>query len=351
MLATPFFARVLALAATFTLLQTAAAPAAMLPRSHIVLSSAIAVDPVAGTVTLPLHRGSAGSKIVWYIVTDSSEAADAKRRGVIFSPVLAGVGTDCAACLRRATESSSGIAFPGAPDFSPKRVFKPGPTGFPPAAAAPGATADSSYTPFLKIGDAVVNAPIVATGAGPFDVFTHTNTADRVVRIDPVNRTVTLVLARGFANGKRVLYISTEASDPGAATIERATYVPSLKAKGGTIPIYVVANGSKQGLAYVALHGDALEATAANLARLASPMNILALFPIGPAAMAYSPLWEANVAAWSAAAKAANRDVVLKSTDDITAQGSSLTAPGGGPVGPVGFVVNCPVIAYVDSAP
>ena len=345
------FARAAAVIGLLSLLQPMNAAAATLPRSHIVLPSAISVDPVAGTATLPLHRGTAAGKTVWYIVTDSSDQADAKRRGVIFSPLLAGVGTDCTACLRAATESEAGIAFPGAPDFSPTRVYKPGPTGFPPAAAAPGATATSTYAPFLKIGNAVVNAPIVATGDGPFDITTHTNTADRVVAIDAVNHRVTLLLARGFANGKRVLYLSTEASDPGAAAIERAIYVPSLKAKNGTIPIFVIANGSNQGLAYVSLHGDALEATAANVTSLASPMNILASFPTGPGAAAYSPLWAVNVAAWSSSAKAAHQDVVLKSAGEIAAQGAKLTAPGGGPVGPVGFVVNCPVVAYVDTAP
>ncbi len=137
---------------------------------------------------------------------------------------------------------------PGAPAFGPKRSYVASATGFPPTSAMPGATAGSGYTPFLKIGSAIVNAPIVATGNGPFDVRTHADTEDRVVAIDTVKKTVTLALVKGFFDGKRVVYLSTEASDPGAATVERATYVPALKARAGIVPIDVVANGSRQGL-------------------------------------------------------------------------------------------------------
>ncbi len=106
------------------------------------------------------------------------------------------------------------------------------------------------------------NAPIVAVGDGPFDVDRHSNTAQRVLALDPSAGTVTLLPANGFADGKRVFYISTEASDPGAAAIERATYVPGLAQSSATarLPIYVVANGptgtgnaQAQGLAFVPL--------------------------------------------------------------------------------------------------
>jgi hypothetical protein len=329
-----------------------AASAAPLPRSHIVLPNAISVDPDAGTVTLPLHSGHAGSKTVWYIVTDSSDKADAAKRGAIYAPLLAGAGAGCADCVLPATESNGVIAFPGAPNFEPKRVFKPGPTGFPPAAAAPGGTAGKTYSPFLKINGIVINAPIVATGSAPFDVTTHRNTEDRVVAIDTEKHTVTLALAKGFSGGKHIVYISTEASDPGAAAIERATYVPSLKATGGFVPIDVVANGSHQGLGFVALKGNLdLDATAANAASLGSSMNVLSTFPTGAAAQAYSPLWNVTVLAWKPAVSAAHKDVVLTSLADVGAHDADLTGPGGKPVGPVGFVVNCPVVGFVDGAP
>lgn len=330
----------------------APAYAAPLARANIVLPSTISVDPAAGTATLPLHRGTAAGKTVWYIVTDSSDRSDAQKRGAIFAPLLANVGNGCSACLGKATESNASIAFPGAPDFGPKRSYVVSATGFPPASAAPGASAGKGYTPFLKIGNAVVNAPIVAVGDANFDVRQHTNTQDRVVAIDTAKKTVTLALAKGFFGGKRIVYLSTEASDPGAATVERATFVPALKPTSGIVPIDVVANGSHQGLGFVALHGNlSADATAANARGLGSSMNVLSTFPAGATAAAYSPLWNVEVVAWKPAATRAGRDIVLKSVADISQVSELTTGPTGKPVGPVGFVVNCPVIAFVDNAP
>ena len=82
--------------------------------------------------------------------------------------------------------------------------------------------------------DIVYNAPIVATGDGPFDFIHHTNTQDHVVAIDTTpdydidGPEVTMALAHGFDSGKPILYLSTEASDAMAATLERATFVPLL---------------------------------------------------------------------------------------------------------------------------
>src|SRR5260370_10127117 len=77
------------------------------------------------------------------------------------------------------------VDFEGAPDFSPPRIAEPGPNGFPLAQFQPGAVAGPGYSPFIKIAgsDVVYNAPIVATGDGPFDVTHHTNTGDRVLGV------------------------------------------------------------------------------------------------------------------------------------------------------------------------
>jgi hypothetical protein len=340
-------AAVLSALAGAAVLSAHPAAATPLPRTHLVLPSAIAVDDAAGIVTLPLHRGTAAGKTVWYIVTDSSSAADARNRKANLAPLLANLGDGCSGCVRDAVETNGSIAFPGAPNFAPTRGYVASATGFPPTSAAPGATADATYTPFVRIGGAVVNAPIVATGDGPFDVTTHANTQDRVVAIDTAKHTVTLALAKGFFNGKRVDYISTEASDPGAAAIERATYVPALAAKAGIVPIDVVANGTKQGLGFVALHGNlALDATLANAATLGSAMNVLSTFP---SAAAYSPLWDVDVVAWKPAVLAAHGDRVLTGTADLAAASAAVTGADGKAIGRAGFVVNCPVVAYVDA--
>ena len=326
-----------------------------LSRAKIVLPSAISVDVAAQTVTLPLFRGRAGDRTVWYVVTDSSDKSDADKRGAIYAPLIANIGTDCVPCVQHVTESHGEISFNGAPDFSKTRAFAPGPTGFPPTSAAPGATASSAYSPFIRIGDSstVINAPIVATGSGGFDVVKHSNTHDRVVAIDTLKKTVTLLLVHGFFNGRNVLYISTEATDPGVATIERATFVPSLgKATGGTVAIFVVANGptgsKPQGLAYAALDGKLDEdATIENASALRASMNVLATFPKGSGAAAYTPLWTANLGVWSEAAVAAHKNVRLTTPDAFAAAAArkDLTGPGGKAFGPIGVLVNCAVVA------
>jgi hypothetical protein len=332
----------------------AATPLASQPTT--LLTSIKSIDVHDHKAVFPVHRGFANGRTVWYILTDASDASAAKRQGLIFSPAIANVGT-----TQNVTLEDGAWHFSGAPDFSKARVFRPGPTGFPPSQAAPGAQAEGPYTPFVRLAGSpvVYNAPIVAVGDGPFDVVRHSNTAQRVLALDPSAKTVTLLLANGFADGKRVLYISTEASDPGAATIERATYVPGLahSSAAARLPIYVIANGQTgsanahaQGLAFVALDGGlSEEATAANSAQLQSSRNILGSAPsVGASGNGiYTPLWDVYVGAWSAAATTAHRNTQLTSAAAVTAAVAAhdLTGPGGKAFGPVGFAVNCPVVA------
>jgi len=342
-----------ALAATVALPGLAAAGD---PQPRITIPSIKSLDAAENRVVFPLHRGEADGTTVWYILTDASDQAAATARGLEFAPSIAGVG------ITQSVSASDGTwHFEGAPDFSKQRVFKAGPTGFPPADAAPGAVAGPKYSPFVRVGSSpiVYNAPIVATGDGPFDVATHTNTADRVLAIDKNAGTVTLLLARGFGAGKTVLYISTEASDPGAAVLERATLDPGLanSSPDSRLPIYAFANGQTgagnaqaQGFAHLALDGNLdQEATADNSASLGSPLNILGGVPtpVGGGVSLYSPLWNASIGVWSAAAIAAHRNIRLTTTAaaDAAAASGDLTAPDGKAFGPVGIVVNCPVVA------
>lgn len=176
----------------------------------------VSVDDAKHTVTLPLHHGLAKGETVWYVVTDASNISVARKEGVDYAPDIAKLGD---AAIAKARTSAGIVAFPGAPDFSPQRSYVAGATGFSPRSAKPGGVADDAYSSFVEVDGrgGVLNAPIVATGDGPFDVTTHSNTEDRVVAIDTANSTVTLVLACGFVDGKPVFYLSTEASDPVAA--------------------------------------------------------------------------------------------------------------------------------------
>lgn len=97
-----------------------AASAAPLPRANVVLSSAIAVDLAANTVTLPLHKGTARGATVWYIITDASDAAAASKLGVLYSPLLASAGP----AIATAGGSIGKLDYPGTVDFSPTRILK-----------------------------------------------------------------------------------------------------------------------------------------------------------------------------------------------------------------------------------
>lgn|GEM_PF-4133596 len=148
--------------------------------------------------------------------------------------------------------------------------------------------------------------------------------------------------ADGFAAGKHVFYISTEASDPGAATLERATYTPAIGASptSARLRIVVIVNGQARELAYAALHGNLrVAATTATSASL----NILGGLPaVTPDGGIYDPLWNVEVDAWSAAAVAAKKNIQLTSVDAVTSavDAKLLTGPGGKPFGPAGFAVN-----------
>lgn len=326
------------------LLAAGSATAAELPREQIVLRSAISVDADANTVTLPLFRGTAAGQTVWYIVTDSSDAADAASRSVVHAPLLSRAGH-----VQAAMQMGTVVHFAAAPDFAPRRQLVPGVQGFPPAEAAPGATAPAAYSPFIRLsgGGPVLNAPIVATGEGPFDLAGHGNVMDRVLAIDTAKGTVTLLLSHGFAEGRRVAYISTEASDPAAAALERATHVPQLGEGDADIALLVFANAPEQGMARALLRGGlARHATLGSAAELGAPLNILAAFPTGKTARGYSPSWRVTLLQWAEGAMPRRMEAQADIWRLITAR--QLTGPAGAPPAPSEMVVNCPVIAWLD---
>jgi hypothetical protein len=363
----------------------ASAESQYLPESHIVLKSARNVDDRAGTAVITIHRGVANGRTVWYLITDVSDYGIAHDLDALYAPKLANMAIGCPQCVQTATlgkptgkfNNEAIVHFQGAPNFGPTRVYKPSATGFPPAAAAPGAVGDARYSPFVRIAgsNVIYNMPIIATGDGPFDVVHHTNTADRVIAIDTKQDDdgpeATFLLARGFDSGQKILYLSTEASDPGAAAVERATYVPLL----GHAPfangddnlgsarerIFVFVNGpasgqNGQGLMNVATHGNLGEdATAANVATLGSPNNAQGDFPSldDPRhASAYSPLWDAQVGVWTKSATDAHVNTVQTDENQILnlVGKGYLTGPGGVPYGSA-FAVNCPPVAFVNQRP
>ena len=385
----------------------------LLPRDHLTEESAIQVDLSNETVRLPLYPGTAyagtpHAEKVWYVLLDASDSGLAHDLGVNYAPKLANIAISDPAAVQTVTLGSptplqnpfgpAVVNFAGAPDFSPTRIATPGPDGFPLAKFQPGAVAGPGYSPFIKIAgsDVVYNAPIVATGDGPFDVTHHTNTGDRVLGVHIAGPSapgqfaeswVDMLFVKGFDAGQPIVYLSTDAGQPLTAVLERSTYVPALNNasfNGGDDflgsareRLFGFINGQTgagnpqaQGFVHLVKDGFASEdASAGNTALINALRNggdLLNVFGDFPTltdprhADAYSPLWDAQLGLWTPKAVseglnkrqidevqvfnlAASRPDLLTGVDPATGQPE--------PYGSVGVDINCAVIGYTASAP
>jgi hypothetical protein len=376
----------------------------LLPRDHLTLESAIQVNLSNETVRLPLYPGEAHGQKVWFILLDASDVGLAHDLGVNYAPKLANIGISCPACVQTVTLDSPTPAqnpfgpalvhFQGAPDFSPTRIAVPGPNGFPLAKFQPGAVAGPGYSPFIRIAGSPViyNAPIVATGDGPFDVEHHTNTGDRVLGIHIAPATspsgqflesyVDLLFVKGFDAGQPIIYLSTDAGQPLTAVLERATFVPALNNapyNGGDDflgsareRLFGFINGQTgaenkqaQGFVHLIRDGHASEDASANNTALINALrnggdllNVFGDFPTlrDPRhADAYSPLWDAQLGQWTQ--KAIDQGLNTRQIDEnvvfnlAATRPDLLTGPGGAPYGAAGVDINCAVIGFTDQAP
>lgn len=372
-----------------------------LAKNKIILESTIKVNLDHHSATLPLHEGRYRNQKVWYIITEASSKGAARNLNVNFAPKLANTAIGCRPCVQKlrltapkGTKFGPGIAhFEGVPNFAPKRVLKAGPKAFPPAVAMPGAVGDAHYSPFVRFAHSstVYNAPIVATGDGPFDVVHHSNTADRVLKINPAKKagpgqyyapSVELLIINGFDSGQPILYLSTESSDAATATLERATFVPLLGKSPSTggddflgsarERIFPFVNGQTgrnnpqaQGLAHLIKDGYASEDAYLGNAKLiralrqgGDALNVQGDFPTltdPHRSFAYSPLWEANFGQWTD--KAIRLGLNKRQTDEFKilnlakTRPDLLTGPMGMPYGSTNVVINCPVIAFTAKQP
>lgn len=170
---------------------------------------------------------------------------------------------------------------------------------------------------------------------------------DKVVSLDTVHRTVTYRETDGFQGGKAVKYISTDASDPVAATLENSTYAPALNAaptvgddsthsSRASLAAFTngqtgAANPQRQGLNSALLDG-------------LDPLNVLRW---NPSQGRYSPLWDVHLAQWSQSAVTSGQN--LRQTDfgqvQNLAEHGQITSFGGGAFGPAGFIVLCPIVS------
>ncbi len=380
----------------------------LLPRDHLTVESAIQVDLSKETVRLPLYKGEANGQTVWFVLLDASDAGLAHDLGVNYAPKLANIGIGDPEAVQTVTLDSptpaqnkfgqAVVHFQGAPDFSPTRIAEAGPNGFPLAKFQPGAVAGPGYSPFIRIAgsNVVYSAPIVATGDGSFDVVHHTNTGDRVLglHIAPpsppgqyLESSVDLLFVKGFDAGQPIIYISTDAGQPLTSVLERSTYVPALdKAayNGGDDflgsareRLFGFVNGQTgadnkeaQGFVHLVKDGHAAEgASAGNTALIdalrngGDLLNVFGDFPTETDprhAQAYSPLWDAQLGAWTD--KAVKAGLNTRQIDEVQVFNLAATRPDlltgidpatgqPAPYGATGVDINCAVIGFTDKAP
>ena len=385
----------------------------LLPSSHLTEESAIQVNLSNETVRLPLYpgiayKGTPHQEKVWYVLLDASDSGLAHDLGVNYAPKLANIAISDPAAVQNVTLENPTpqanpfgpgvIDFAGAPDFSPTRIATPGPDGFPLAKFQPGAVAGPGYSPFIKIAgsDVVYNAPIVATGDGPFDVTHHTNTGDRVLNVHIAGPSapgqfaesyVDMLFVKGFDAGQPIVYLSTDAGQPLTAVLERATYVPALDSaafNGGDDflgsareRLFGFINGQTgvnnpqaQGFQHLAKDGmvaeDASLSNTAFINALRNGGDLLNVFGDFPTlsdprhADAYSPLWDAQLGLWTP--KAVSEGLNTRQIDEVQVFNLAATRPDlltgvnpatgqPEPYGSVGVDINCAVIGFTASAP
>lgn len=327
------------------------------------LLTAGSVDLKAGTVKLPLYKGhmKGDGKTVWYILTDTSDKAQAEALGINHSAKLQYAATCKGARNANIANDGTVVFDQGTVDFTPVHAVVPGPAAapFPPTSFQPGSVGDADYSPLIRLGGVVYNASVVAFGveSGAIDFCTtnpdYTKVHDKVRRICPKDNTVTLALTTGFSFSRPVVYLSMESNDPLTASLEGATVAPGLNNvtvgrddsfTSGVERLFAVVNGpnnstpgevnpQRQGFNSV-LTGDA-----------GGPLNVLGGIPT--LATDYSPLWDVNLGEWTK--EAVNNGYRSRITDEFTWLGmvvrGFVTGPGGKPYGSTGAIVNCPPIA------
>ena len=311
------------------------------------LGSAQAIDTTTGLAVVPVVSGTAAAEAAWFIITESSDSADAARRRVNWSPRLAALRRT--ALVQHGRWEGARLVVQAGVDFRPVRRVRANPdSAFPPAEAVPGSRAVPGYSPFVELADGtILNAPVVAA---------RTGVLDRVVQLDRALLFAVVRVSRGYASGKTVWYISTEASDPMVAAMEGATFVPALaplSAAAGNDALadvrnglVVIVNGPLKAESPTQHHG-----LRSALRGEGDPQSILEHHP-GTAS--YTPVWDLHMALWSPRALRDGARERLLGFDEVAARvrDGLLLAAGPGVahrrldgLTAAGVIVNCPVVA------
>jgi len=315
------------------------------------------------TITLPLYKGRVGTQTVWFVITDTTDVANADALGILpaFKLEYADIGR---AVRRGRIETDGSVTFDrGTVNFAPEHEVEPGdePNPFPPSRFEPGSVGDRNYTPLVRITNAgghIYNAPVVANGSEveyEKDEVDYSKVHDKVVAISSKERTVTLALTTGFSFAKPVLYLSLDASHDLPAAVEGVTFAPALQDipvgrddsfASGIERLFAVVNGprgkgnpQRQGF-NSALAGEG-----------AGPLNVFGGIPT--VALDYSPIWDMNVGVWTdEAVERGYRSRMIEEFQFLgfVQQGHIVGAPGtpvarpNNAFGSTGFKVNCPIV-------
>ena len=322
-------------------------------------------------ITLPLYLGHGPSgRNVWYILTDTTDKANAAALGLNFSAKLA----YAAGGAREATlggRNASLTFASGSVNFSPERKVVRGkaPKFFPPAVARPGGVGDSGYSPYVRItnqpGTPIYNAPVVAEGVSAAQLqryckraANHAVVADRVAHVCPMAEsngqgTVTLNATPVFSFGQPATYISTESSDPMVAALDSGTFAPRMgniatgrddSAFSAVERLFVTANGprgrnnpQRQGL-------DSALSDTDKWGKALPPLQVIGGVPNN--SNDYSPAWDLNLGFWTKKAISLGyRSRVIDEFQILSlVKDGWITGENGRPYGSIGVVVNCPVI-------
>lgn len=313
--------------------------------THHVFPSSITENATPNLVLFPLHQGTSNGQTVYYVITESSDQADAMARGVNYAPKLANAkGTPA---VEQVQVNNGVIDFPATVDFSPARVIEPSATGFPPNRASPPAVGQDGYSPLIQLPSGIVlNAPQIANASGQ---------ADKVVSLDLDDMKVTYHETMGFYEDKVVHYVSFDASSPVAAAIEDVTYAPALGMAPGEDNEDANASAREELIAFVngptGTNNPNRQGLNSALLDGMDPNNILHKAPQD--VPDYSPLWDVHFAAWTDAAIKDGKNTRQIDFDGVKAliqKGGLVTGPGGKAFGAAGFVVNCPIMS-VDIGP
>ena len=322
------------------------------------------VDQDAGTITLPLYKGRLVSgESIWYILTDTTDEKNADALGLNFSAKLnyADVGKGVRKASQQLINGLTTVVFEaGRVDFSPVLSVTPGaaPNFFPPAAFQPGAVGDADYSPLMKLGPYIYNAPMMAFNVSDaaLNAFCDGNpdkslVHDKVVKICPRTQTVTIRLTQGFSFGRPVLYLSTEANEALPASLEGATQAPGLTdvmvgrddgAFSAVERLFMVINGPANDVAGET--NPQRQGVFSTLQGQGGPLNVLGGIPT--VATDYSPLWDVNAVEWTPNSIANDYRSRVREEFEILglALRGHITGPGGVPFGSTGLIVNCPIV-------